>query len=63
MDRIDINKASGEDLRSKCDMAPTTVETLLKTRPFKNFDDIDKVPGIGSDTVDKLRRHNCFPGG
>ncbi len=55
---IDINKATGEELRKLPRIGPKLSEAILDERakaPFKSVDDLRRVHGIGAKTIDNLR--------
>lgn len=45
--RLDVNSATYEELRSIPFMTNTTVNSLIKLRPFKEWEELDQVYGIG----------------
>jgi competence protein ComEA len=57
-ERININKATGEELRKLPRIGPKLSEAILDERakaPFKSVDDLRRVHGIGAKTIDNLR--------
>jgi competence protein ComEA len=57
---IDINRASGEELRRLPGIGPKLSQRILDTRekqPFRSVDDLRRVPGIGPKTLERLRPH------
>jgi competence ComEA-like helix-hairpin-helix protein len=56
--RIDVNRASAEELRKLPGVGPKTSESIIETRrkePFKSVDDLRRVPGIGPKKLEQLR--------
>lgn len=57
---IDINNASGEELRSLPGIGPVMSKRILEERqkrPFKSVEDLRRVAGIGPKILDRLRPH------
>jgi competence ComEA-like helix-hairpin-helix protein len=52
---IDVNSASYEELQKLPRIGPKLAERIIAHRPYKNLDDLDKVPGIGPETMKQLR--------
>lgn len=61
--RVDLNSASADEIRQSCDVGPSTAETLVKNRPFRDMDEIGRIPGVGQEIVEKLKAHGCMPAG
>ncbi|HZT18796.1 MAG TPA: helix-hairpin-helix domain-containing protein [Dongiaceae bacterium] len=53
---VDLNTASAEQLKSIGGLGPEEVRRILAGRPFKGWDDLRKVKGLGDILVDNLRR-------
>jgi competence protein ComEA len=56
--RIDVNRASREELQRLPGIGPKLAERIVEERarrPFRSVDDLDRVPGIGPKTLEKLR--------
>ncbi len=56
---ININRANFEQLQRLPNIGPKLAERIIKFReqngPFKSVEDLDKVEGIGSKTIEKLK--------
>ena len=56
--KIDLNRASAEQLRTLPGIGPTLTTRILdarRERPFRSVDDLRRVKGVGAKTLDKLR--------
>ena len=56
--KIDLNRASAEQLRTLPGIGPTLTNRILdarRERPFRSVDDLRRVKGVGAKTLDKLR--------
>ncbi len=60
-DKIDLNLADAAQLVTIKGIGPKKAEAIIKYREqhggFRSVDELDKVPGFGKKTVDKLRVH------
>ena len=56
---VDLNSATAADLQDVSGIGPKKAEAIVEYRKkngqFKSVDDLDKVPGFGKSTVDKVR--------
>lgn len=63
-DKINVNTASASELETLDGIGPSKAEAIVKYRethgPFQSADQLTKVPGIGSKTVDKLKDQITF---
>ena len=57
---VDLNSATAADLQDVSGIGPKKAEAIVEYRKkngqFKTVDDLDKVPGFGKSTVDKVRK-------
>lgn len=52
---IDLNRASAAQLDTLPGVGPETAKAIIKGRPYRSIDDLQKVKGIGPATVGKIR--------
>lgn len=52
---IDVNAASEADLQRLPGVGPVTARKIVEARPFREPDDLLRVKGIGSKTMERLR--------
>lgn len=52
---LDLNTASKKELMSINGISPNLAERIIAGRPYKNADDLLKVKGIGTKTLEKIR--------
>lgn len=52
---VDLNAATFEELQSLPGIGPTLAQRIIAHRPYTSVDDLDRVPGIGAKTLEKLR--------
>jgi competence ComEA-like helix-hairpin-helix protein len=52
---IDINRASYEELQKLPRIGPKLAERIIANRPYKTVDELDKVSGIGPETMKQLK--------
>lgn len=52
---IDINAADAQTLMRLPDIGATLAERIIAARPYQSVDDLLKVDGIGSTTLEQLR--------
>jgi competence ComEA-like helix-hairpin-helix protein len=53
--RVNINSASFEELQKLPRIGPKLAERIIAHRPYKSVDELDRVPGIGPDTLKQLK--------
>jgi competence protein ComEA len=62
---LSLNRASAEELTSLPGIGATRAAAIVAYRqrvgPFRNIDDLENVPGIGSQTVERLRKRVKIP--
>ena len=55
--KLDINRASAEELQSLPGIGAVLAARIIALRPFKSADELQNVRGIGSKRYEKLRRY------
>jgi competence protein ComEA len=65
--QVNLNSASESELDTLKGVGPVKAKAIVdyraKNGPFKSVDDLEKVPGFGKKTVDKLRADLTVNGG
>jgi competence protein ComEA len=65
--QVNLNTASQSELDTLKGVGPVKAKAIMdyraKNGPFKSVDDLEKVPGFGKKTVDKLRADLMVNGG
>lgn len=51
---VDLNHASLEELQTLPGIGPKLAEVLVAHRPYETFDDLDRVPGLGPETIRRI---------
>lgn len=59
---VNLNNASAEQLAMLPGIGPRTAERIIAERPFKVVDEVTKVRGIGTKTLEKLRPYLTVAG-
>lgn len=59
---IDLNAASPDELGSLPPLNPEMVETLVGSRPFKDWDDLRRLPGFDQEVIDGLKKSGAWLG-
>lgn len=54
-DTVNFNSASQEELQQIPGIGPVLANNILKARPFSSFEDIQRVNGIGSNMLERLK--------
>jgi len=54
-EKIDINSASMEALISLPDIGPVLAGRIIDGRPYRDIYELDKVKGIGPDTIESIK--------
>lgn len=52
---VDLNTAPRDELMTLPNIAEKTANAIIQARPFQRIEDLDKVPGIGPATIERLR--------
>jgi competence ComEA-like helix-hairpin-helix protein len=55
VDQVNINTASSEELQRITQIGPARARQLIQLRPFTSVDDMDRIPGISSVTIIKIK--------
>ncbi len=55
--RLDINRATLDDLVALPGIGETLARRILERRPYRSLDELDDVPGIGAERLNDLRRY------
>jgi len=51
---VDLNHADKEELITLKGVGPALADAIIEHRPFDTFDDVEKVPGIGPNKLNKM---------
>ncbi len=54
-DMVNLNTASADLLADMSNVGRARVEALIQRRPFRNWDDVHRVPGISESIVERLK--------
>lgn len=64
---VDLNTATSTELQGVSGIGPKKAEAIIEYRKkngqFKSVADLDKVPGFGKSTVDKVKKDLSVSGG
>jgi len=52
---VDLNTADQKSLESLPGIGPSTAREIIKARPFKDVDDLERVKGMGKGKIEKLK--------
>ncbi len=52
---VNLNTAPADLLVGLSEVGPARVEALIQRRPFQNWDDVQRVPGISESIVERLK--------
>ncbi|MCK9532261.1 MAG: helix-hairpin-helix domain-containing protein [Gammaproteobacteria bacterium] len=56
---VDLNRASADEMQQVCDLGPVTARTIMRFRPFRHIDELEKVPGMSVLDVIAMKRLGC----
>ena len=63
---VNVNTATQSELESLAGVGPVRAKAIIEYRqkngPYKSLEDLDKVPGIGKGTLDKMKNDITFSG-
>jgi DNA uptake protein ComE-like DNA-binding protein len=59
---IDLNNASEQELAALPMVGPTRARDLVSNRPFRSWEDLERVPGFSKGMVDDLRSGGALLG-
>lgn len=51
---VDLNHADREELLTLTGIGPALADAIIRHRPFESFDDVEKVPGLGPNKLNKM---------
>lgn len=54
-DMVNLNTASADLLADMSDVGPARVEALIQRRPFRDWEDVHRVPGISESIIERLK--------
>jgi DNA uptake protein ComE-like DNA-binding protein len=54
-EKVDINSCSVEALIALPDIGPVLAQRIIDGRPYKDVYDLDRVKGIGPETIEAIR--------
>lgn len=60
---VDINTASEEELAEFPAIGEERAKTLVKQRPFYDWNEIDDLPGFSPTVVDEIQQEGAYLGG
>jgi DNA uptake protein ComE-like DNA-binding protein len=52
---INLNTASAEELARLPMVGPTRANDVVRNRPYRNWEDLEKIPGISKGMIDDLK--------
>lgn len=55
-EKINLNKADMEDLQKVTGLGHTRAQHIFEHRPYKNWDDVKKVPGFNDQLINTMKR-------
>lgn len=60
IEKLNINKASFDDLLSLAGIGKVLAERILKYKPYKNSNELKKLKGVSDGVLGKIERFICF---
>lgn len=60
--KIDLNQADEQDLEQLTMMGPQRAKALVEHRPYKNWEDVEKVPGFSTGMIEDLKESGATIG-
>ena len=55
--RLDLNRATDQQLQELPGIGPVTAGKIIAARPYRAVEDLLKIPGIGSKTLESIKRY------
>lgn len=55
-EKINLNTANINDLEKVSGLGHTRAQYILENRPYKNWDDVKKVPGFNDELISTMKR-------
>ena len=52
---IDLNSASAEEIAKLPMVGPDRANDIVRNRPYRNWEDLEKTPGISKGMIDDLK--------
>ncbi len=58
--KINLNTASKEELSHLRMVGETRARFIMENRPYKNWEDLDKVPGLSQGMIDDMKKSGAI---
>jgi len=52
---VNLNTVPADLLAGMSDVGPARAEALIQRRPFRDWDDVERVPGISESIIERLK--------